>query len=106
MSVSLLLTFLTEEQIYDVNKRSRSDERTYSITTSFDDLTKPQKAVLNQYVRDLKYPKPTTGRLGSKTEVYNTEEEMLSKGPEYSFDDLSVKERAFYDKYEKEKNNG
>lgn len=106
MSVSLLLTFLTEEQIYDVNKRSRSNERTYAITTSFENLSKPQKAVLNQYVRDLKYPRPKSGRLGSKEEAYNTEEEMLAKGLEYSFDDLSPRELAFYETYKKEKKNG
>lgn len=104
--MSILLEFLTESQLKEVRTRSLSDESTYSITTSYGKLNKQQSAVINQYVRELKYPSKPVSKLGSKQEAYNTEEEMLSKGPEYSFDDLSARESAFYDNYEKEKKNG
>ena len=104
--MSILLEFLTEEQLIEIRARANTTEHTYNITTSYGDLNKPQKAILNQYVRDIKYPLKPVSKLGSKQEAYNTEEEMLSKGPEYSFDDLSAKELEFYNNYRKEKKNG
>ena len=103
--MSILLDFLTEEQLQEIRARANTTEHTYNITTSYGNLNKPQKAILNQYVRDVKYPHKRESILGSKTEEYSTEEQMLNK-PKYSFNELTPRELAFYETYEKEKKNG
>lgn len=87
----LILTFLTEKQVIEVNNRIFDEEGTYSILASFKELTRQQKAILGQHIRDLKYPN-SSGILGSKRESYYEEDE-IGVLPTYSWDELSKNEK-------------
>jgi len=100
--MKLILKFLTREQVNEINNRIHRKEATYQITNSLKGLNRQQKAIVNQHIRDIKYPRTSRGMLGSKTEPYQTEEQMLN-APKYSWEELPDNEKQFHAEFGKKK---
>ena len=98
----LILTFLTEEQINEINNKVFNKKATYEITACLEGLTRSQKAIVNEHIRKLKYPK-STGILGSKSEPYNSEKQMIKGTPNYTWDELPSNDKQFYEEFGKKK---
>jgi len=94
----LILTFLTEAQVFEINKKVYRNKSTHGITSTLGNLTPSQKAIVSEHIRSLKYPREPTGCQGAKIEPYMSEEQMLND-PTYSWEQLSKNEKKFYKEY-------
>jgi len=89
-----LLTFLSDKEITETNKRILNGESLHEIGRSFPKLNRSQKSVLWDYLRSIRYPS-SSGILGSKTEPYQ-DEDQIGVLPEYTWESLSKEEKDFY----------
>jgi hypothetical protein len=87
-----LNSFLTIEEIDDINRRIPTDELFYDLYISYSKkLTYEGKATLYDYIKENRYPR-SKKILGTKTvPYYETEDDMIL--PEYKWEDLPSEER-------------
>ena len=89
-----LKSFLTIDEIEEINQRIYTDEPFYDLYVAYSrKLNYEGKAVLYDYIKENKYPAYMTKIMGSKIGPYYESEEDM-KLPEYKWEDVPANERA------------
>jgi hypothetical protein len=95
--MSLLYEILDAETIATIDYRVDNMEPMLHITSSFENLSRSEKAILVDYVKQRRNPPPPLAQ-GHKTEPYYKDEDEIGVIPTYSWDELSDVEKDFYNK--------
>ena len=94
--MSLLLDFLTNRNISDIEKRIEDGEPLYKISDTYPGLNRSERAALWYHMRIKRNPLPKNN-LGSKdVAYYEDEEEQMALMPKYTWESLSKEEKEFY----------
>jgi len=90
------LEFLTNDELFRLNVIIYKGAHHLITVKYFSRKTPIQKILIRKFVKQKLLGTEPTKRWGNKKETYMTEEELFAGIPEYKWDELSTKEKMFY----------